>query len=104
VAAAAKGSNDVVVDSAPVYVTGQGYTRGTPALAYFLTVVAYDRATERGMAHGCQGREALHCQRTAHHIALDGSLVAIGYASRRDARLVDRGHGDERRERWQATP
>ena len=39
-------ATDVVVDSGRVYVTGQGYTgAGTPALAYFLTVVAYDRAT-----------------------------------------------------------
>jgi outer membrane protein assembly factor BamB len=46
VTAAAEGSKDVVVDSGKVYVTGQSYTgAGTPALAYFLTVVAYDRAT-----------------------------------------------------------
>jgi hypothetical protein len=37
---------DVVVDSDRVYVTGQGVTgAGTPSAAYWLTVVAYDRAT-----------------------------------------------------------
>ena len=47
-AAAAEGTaaRDVVVDATRVYVTGQGVTGGgTPALAYYLTVVAYDRAT-----------------------------------------------------------
>ena len=39
-------TRDVVVDGARVYVTGQGATGGgTPALAYWLTVVAYDRFT-----------------------------------------------------------
>jgi hypothetical protein len=39
-------AKDVVVDDTRVYVTGQGVTgAGTPALRYFLTVVAYDRAT-----------------------------------------------------------
>lgn len=39
-------ARDVVVDSARVYVTGQGVTgSGTPAIAYFMTVVAYDRVT-----------------------------------------------------------
>ena len=39
-------ARDVVVDATRVYVTGQGVTgAGTPALSYFLTVVAYDRAT-----------------------------------------------------------
>ena len=37
---------DVVVDATRVYVTGQTATgAGTPALAYWLTVIAYDRAT-----------------------------------------------------------
>ena len=36
---------DVVVDATRVYVTGQTATRGHAALAYWLTVIAYDRAT-----------------------------------------------------------
>lgn len=37
---------DVLADSSRVYVAGQGVTgAGTPAIAYFMTVVAYDRAT-----------------------------------------------------------
>ena len=37
---------DVLADSGRVYVAGQGVTgAGTPAIAYFMTVVAYDRAT-----------------------------------------------------------
>ena len=39
-------ARDVVVDATRVYVTGQGATGGgTPSLRYWLTVVAYDRAT-----------------------------------------------------------
>ena len=39
-------ARDVVVDSSRAYVAGEGYTgAGTPELAYFLTVVAYDRTT-----------------------------------------------------------
>lgn len=75
-------ANDVVVDGERVYVTGQGYTgASTPALAYFLTVVAYDRATgsrlwrtdtnaPTGTASG--GRIAQ---------APDGSLVVAGQTS-----------------------
>ena len=37
-------ARDIVVDATRVYVTGQGFTgAGTPALTYWLTVVAYDR-------------------------------------------------------------
>jgi PKD repeat protein len=83
VAAAAEGSNDAVVDSGRVYVTGQSYTgAGTPALAYFLTVIAYDRATGARLwrTDSRPGSTAIAVgQRIA--LAPDGSLVAIGYAS-----------------------
>jgi fibronectin type III domain protein len=37
-------ARDITVDASRVYVTGQGFTgAGTPALTYWLTVVAYDR-------------------------------------------------------------
>lgn len=39
-------ASDVVVDGSKVYVAGQGFTGvSTPALTYYLTVIAYDRAT-----------------------------------------------------------
>ena len=78
------GARDVVVDANRVYVTGQGATGGgTPALAYFLTLVAYDRATgarllridkKPGDAYSAAG----------HWIskAPDGSVVVTGTASR----------------------
>jgi PKD repeat protein len=83
VTAAAEGSKDVVVDSGKVYVTGQSYTgAGTPALAYFLTVVAYDRATGARLWRTDSSPGSLttaNGQRIA--LAPDGSLVAVGYAS-----------------------
>jgi len=84
--AAAEGTaaRDVVVDAARVYVTGQGVTgAGTPALAYHLTVVAYDRNTgarlwrkDKTPADGTSAT-GLRIDR-----APDGSLVVTGQASR----------------------
>jgi chitodextrinase len=77
-------ARDVVVDATRVYVTGQGVTGGgTPSIRYWLTVVAYDRATgarlwrtDKMAADGTDGaglRMAL---------APDGSVVVAGQTSR----------------------
>lgn len=77
-------ATDVVVDNGRVYVTGQGYTgAGTPALAYFLTVVAYDRATGarlwRTDKNPADGNSAAGLRIAK---APDGSLVVAGQAIR----------------------
>ncbi len=75
-------ANDVVVDGQRVYVTGQGYTgASTPALAYFLTVVAYDRAT--GSRLWRTDTNAPTGTASARRIAQapDGSLVVAGQTS-----------------------
>lgn len=77
-------ANDVIVDNGRVYVTGQGYTgAGTPALAYFLTVVAYDQATGarlwRKDKKPVDGYEAAGLWMAK---APDGSIVVTGQASR----------------------
>ncbi|MBI5016055.1 MAG: PKD domain-containing protein [Deltaproteobacteria bacterium] len=83
VATGVETSNDVVVGSGRVYVTGQSYTgAGTPALAYFLTVVSYDRATgaRQWRTDSSPGSLAMAVgQRIA--LAPDGGLVATGYTS-----------------------
>ena len=77
-------ARDVVVDATRVYVTGQGATGGgTPALSYFLTVVAYDRKTGarlwRTDKKPADGNSA-----SGYWIARapDGSLVVTGTAAR----------------------
>ena len=77
-------ARDVVVDATRVYVTGQGATGGgTPALAYFLTVVAYDRATGarlwRTDKKPADGTSAAGLRMA---MAPDGSVVVAGQASR----------------------
>jgi PKD repeat protein len=84
--AAAEGTfaRDVVVDAARVYVTGQGVTGGgTAAVAYFLTVVAYDRATgarlwrkDKKPADGYDGAGLFMA------MAPDGSIVVTGQTNR----------------------
>ena len=77
-------ARDVVVDSSRVYVTGMGATgASTPALAYWLTVIAYNRTngarlwrTDRNPADGSHG------QGLRIALAPDGSIVATGSASR----------------------
>ncbi len=77
-------ANDVILDNGRVYVTGQGYTgAGTPALAYFLTVVTYDQATgarlwrtDKKPADGNDAAGILMAK------APDGSIVVTGQASR----------------------
>lgn len=85
-AAAAEGiaARDVAVDATRVYVTGQGVTgAGTPALAYYLTVVAYDRAT--GMRLWRKDKKPVDGYDAAGlrmAMAPDGSLVVTGQTNR----------------------
>ena len=77
-------ARDVVVDATRVYVTGQGVTDpGTPAMKYFLTVIAYDRATGarlwRTDKKPADGSEAAGLWMAK---APDGSLVVTGQAAR----------------------
>ena len=77
-------ARDVVVDATRVYVTGQGVTdAGTPALTYFLTVVAYDRATGarlwRTDKKPADGYDAAGLWMA---MAPDGSLVVTGQTNR----------------------
>ena len=77
-------ARDVVVDASRVYVTGSGATgAGTPALAQWLTVIAYNRSTgarlwrtDRNPADGSHG------QGLRIALAPDGSVVATGQAVR----------------------
>ena len=77
-------ARDVVVDATRAYVVGQGVTgAGTPQLAYWLTVVAYDRFTGARLwrtdtrPDGALAAAGLWIAR-----APDGSLVATGQAQR----------------------
>ena len=78
---AAKG---VVVDASRVYVTGQGVTgAGTPALKYYLTVVAYDRATgARLWRKDKKPADANDAAGLRMALAPDGSLVVTGQTNR----------------------
>jgi len=76
-------ANDLVIDNGRAYITGQGYTgAGTPQLAYFLTVVAYDQATGARLwrsdkrATGSSSSAGLWIVK-----APDGSLVVAGQAN-----------------------
>ena len=74
----------VVVDATRVYVTGQGVTgAGTPALAYYLTVVAYDRATgARLWRKDKKPADAYDAAGLWMAMAPDGSLVVTGQTNR----------------------
>ena len=75
---------DVVADSASVYVTGQGVTgAGTPSMAYYMTVVAYDRATGARLWR-VDKKPADGGSSAGLRIALapDGSLIVTGQALR----------------------
>jgi PKD repeat protein len=78
------GAFDVAVDTSRVYVAGQGVTGGgTPAIAYHLTVIAYDRST--GTRLWRTDRRPVGSPSAAGlRLALspDGSLVATGQALR----------------------
>jgi PKD repeat protein len=75
---------DVVVDSTRVYVTGMGATgASTPALAYWLTVVAYDRTTgARLWRTDRRPADATEAAGRRMDLAPDGSLVVTGTAGR----------------------
>jgi len=77
-------ARDVVVDATRVYVTGQGVTEpGTPAMKYFLTVVAYDRATgARLWRTDKKPADAYDAAGLWMAKAPDGSIVVTGQASR----------------------
>ncbi len=83
-AAEGNAAMDVAVDSERVYVTGQGVTgAGTPSIAYFLTVIAYDRAS--GARLWRTDRKPVGAGSAAGlrmALAPDGSLVVTGQASR----------------------
>ena len=84
--AAAEGlfARDVVVDGTRVYATGQGVTDpGTPAMKYFLTVVAYDRATgARLWRTDKKPADAYDAAGLWMAKAPDGSLVVTGQTNR----------------------
>lgn len=83
-AAEGTAARDLVVDATRVYVTGQGVTgAGTPALAYWLTVVSYDRATgARLWRTDKRAADATSAAGLLMDRAPDGSLVVAGHAAR----------------------
>jgi PKD repeat protein len=75
-------ANDVIVDAGNVYVTGQGYTgASTPALTYYLTVVAYDRATGSRLWRTDTNAPTGTASGNRMAQAPDGSLVVAGRTS-----------------------
>lgn len=75
-------ANDVTVNGGHVYVTGQGYTgASTPALTYFLTVVAYDRATGARLWRTDTNPPTGTASGSRIALASDGSLVVAGRTS-----------------------
>ena len=83
-AAEGTAARDVVVDATRVYVTGQGVTgAGTPALAYWLTVVAYDRQSgARLWRRDMKPADAGSAAGLRMALAPDGSLAVTGQAAR----------------------
>ncbi len=85
-ASAAEGTAaiDVVADAGRVYVAGQGVTgAGTPAIAYVMTVVAYDKATgARLWRTDRKPADAGSAAGLRMARAPDGSLVVTGQALR----------------------
>ncbi len=77
-------TRDVVVDGSRVFVTGQSFTgAGTPALRYFLTVVAYDRATgARLWRRDLKPADAADAAGLRMALLPDGGVVATGQANR----------------------
>jgi Fibronectin type III domain len=75
---------DVVVDATRVYVTGQGVTgAGTPAVAYWLTVVAYDRSTgARLWRTDKKAADATDAAGLRIALAPGGGVVVAGQTSR----------------------
>ena len=83
-AAEGLGARDVVVDDTRAYVVGHGATgAGTPQLAYWLTVVAYDRFTgKRLWRTDAKPDDAGNAAGLRIARAPDGSVVATGQAQR----------------------
>ena len=77
-------ARDVVVDTSRVYVTGQGFTgAGTPALQYWLTVVAYDRAKgTRLWRRDLKPADAGDAAGLRMVLAANGNVVVAGQANR----------------------
>src|SRR6185503_18967509 len=77
-------TRDVVVDASRVFVTGQSATgAGTPALRYFLTVVAYDRATGARQWHrDLKPGDAADAAGLRMALAPDGGVIATGQTNR----------------------
>jgi hypothetical protein len=83
-AAEGLGARDVVVDATRVYVTGQGVTgASTPALAYWLTVIAYDRTTgARLWRRDVKPADAGNAAGLRMAFAPDGAVIVTGQAQR----------------------
>jgi len=77
-------TRDVVVDASRVFVTGQSFTgAGTPALRYWLTVVAYDRATgARLWRRDLKPADAADAAGLRMALAPDGGVIATGQTNR----------------------
>ena len=77
-------ARDVAVDASQVYVTGQGFTgAGTPALKYWLTVVAYDRTKgTRLWRRDLKPADAGDAAGLRMALAPNGNVVVTGQANR----------------------
>ena len=77
-------TRDVVVDASRVFVTGQSFTgAGTPALRYWLTVVAYDGATgARLWRRDLKPADAADAAGLRMALAPDGGVIATGQTNR----------------------
>ena len=77
-------ARDVVVDATRVYVTGQGFSgAGTPALTYWLTVVAYDRVKgTRLWRRDLKPADAGDAAGLRMVLAPDGDVVVTGQTNR----------------------
>lgn len=77
-------TRDVVVDASRVFVTGQSFTGAdTPALRYWLTVVAYDRATgARLWRRDLKPADAADAAGLRMALAPDGGVIATGQTNR----------------------
>lgn len=77
-------TRDVVVDASRVFVTGQSFTgAGTPALRYWLTVVAYDSATgARLWRRDLKPADAGDAAGLRMALAPDGGVIVTGQTNR----------------------
>jgi len=77
-------TRDVVVDASRIFVTGQTFTgAGTPALRYFMALVAYDRATgARVWRRDLKPADAADAAGLRMALLPDGGIVATGQTNR----------------------